>query len=186
MFNSLQSDPRNASYEGKDQDERIKYVIRESVYNTLPWIAMTVILAIIPTLAAQPILSFHKADPSILSSTSLFLITALWYMFTFGFFFQNLLNWFFNVLIITNKKIVDVDFVGFLYKNISETTLEHIEDVTSNVSGALGVTFNVGSVYIQTAGEKREFEFNGVDNPSAIRDLLSDLVAVVKNHGNNN
>ena len=63
--------------------------------------------------------------------------------------------------------------------------MDNIEDVTSNVAGALGVTFNIGALYIQTAAEKREFEFGGVDDPSRIRDILSDLVAKVKHHGNN-
>lgn len=105
-------------------------------------------------------------------------------MFGFGFILQNFLNWFFNVYIITNKKIVDVDFHGILYKNISEAPLRNVEDVTSNVSGALEVIFNYGSVYVQTAGERREFEFENVSHPAKIRDIISDLVAKKKfGHG---
>jgi hypothetical protein len=89
--------------------------------------------------------------------------------------------WYFNVYIISDKKIVDIDFRGFLYKNISEAPIKNIEDVTSNVSGLFGTTFNFGYVDIQTSAEKREFEFENVSNPSKIRDLIADLVEEVKN-----
>jgi len=185
MLGSLQENPKATSYDGRDDDERIKYVIRKSVLLTLPWIIATAILFITPMALPYIIDLTPGGTPTILDGGSVLILTVLWYLFAFGFFLQNILNWFFNVLIITNKKIVDVDFTGFLYKNISETTLDNIEDVTSNVAGALGVTFNIGALYIQTAAEKREFEFGGVDDPSRIRDILSDLVAKVKHHGNN-
>ncbi|GIW69297.1 MAG: hypothetical protein KatS3mg101_0044 [Patescibacteria group bacterium] len=182
MLNSLTENPRAISYEGRDEDERIKYVIRRSVLLTVPWILTTAFLFVVPLLVPYLLKYIPKGSPTIFDKGSVFIITILWYLFSFGFFLQNLLSWFFNVLIVTNKKIVDMDFIGLLYKNISETTLGNIEDVTSNVSGPLGITFNIGSVFIQTAGEKREFEFGGIDDPSAIRDIISDLVSKVKTH----
>ena len=185
MLGSLQENPKSTSYDGRDDDERIKYVIRKSVLLTFPLILATAFLFVVPILVPLIVSQVPKGAPAILDGGSVLILTVLWYLFVFGFFLQNVLNWFFNVLIITNKKIVDVDFVGILYKNISETTLDNIEDVTSNVAGAIGVTFNIGALYIQTAAEKREFEFGGVDDPSKIRDVLSDLVARVKNHEHN-
>jgi len=70
-----------------------------------------------------------------------------------------------------------MDFHGITYKNISETMIDNIEDVTSNISGPVGTIFNIGHIFIQTAGEKREFEFNDIADPSTIRDIISDLVA---------
>lgn len=185
MFKSLTQNPPATSYEGKDEDERIKYVVRASVVTTIPWLLMTGILVALPFYLIPLLSNFQINQKTVLGSNELFVITFLWYLFTTGFFFQNLINWFFNILIISNKKIVDVDFYGFLYKNISETTLNNIEDVTSNVKGAFGVIFNIGTVFVQTAGEKSEFEFHNADNPEEIRDTISDLVAKVKRNDNN-
>ena len=85
-------------------------------------------------------------------------------------------------MVITNKKLVDMDFIGLAYKNISETMLYNIEDVTSNITGIVGTIFNVGDVFIQTAAEMREFEFIGADDPSKVRDLIIDLVEKTKGH----
>ncbi len=186
MLGSLQENPKHTSYEGRDEDERIKYVIRKSTLTAVPWIIASIMLFIIPMFVGYVISLFPENTPVIFDSGSVLIITVLWYLFSFGFFFQNLLSWFFNVLVITNKKIVDVDFVGFLYKNISETTLDKVEDVTSNVSGPLGVTFNIGALYIQTAAEKREFEFHGIEDPSKVRDVLADLVENIKKHAHHN
>jgi len=73
-----------------------------------------------------------------------------------------------------------MDFHGLLSKNISEAPLKNVEDVTSNVTGALRVIFNYGHVYIQTSAEKREFDFEDVANPSKVRDLVSDLAMEVR------
>jgi len=113
----------------------------------------------------------------------MFSVTVLFYLFVFGFALQAFLNWFFNTYVITDKKIVDLDFQGVLYKNISEATLDNIEDITSTVKGTFGVVFNVGSVFIQTAAEKNEFEFENVDHPAKIRDIIADLVAETKKNG---
>ncbi|KKS31380.1 hypothetical protein A2380_02600 [candidate division WWE3 bacterium RIFOXYB1_FULL_43_24] len=185
MLGSLQENPKATSYDGRDDDERIKYVIRKSALLTIPWLAATAILFVLPLLVPFVFSFLPEGSPVLLDAGSVLIVTVLWYLFSFGFFLQNACGWFFNILIITNKKIVDIDFTGFLYKNISETTLNNIEDVTSNVSGAFGVAFNIGSLFIQTAAEKREFEFHGVEDPSRIRDVLSDLVAKVKHYGNN-
>lgn len=180
IFRSFVSDPPKTYYDGEDHDERIKYVLRRSTLVTIPWIVGVIILAVIPVIAGPMLASIKIDNKTLLDPSFLFVTGLFWYLFTFGFFFQSFLNWFFNLLIITNKKIVDIDFLGITYKNISETTLENVEDVTSNVTGSLGIIFNIGNVYIQTAGEKREFEFSGIDNPSKIRDLISDLVSKVK------
>ncbi|EKD99583.1 MAG: hypothetical protein ACD_22C00230G0007, partial [uncultured bacterium] len=42
--------------------------------------------------------------------------------------------------------------------------------------------FNYGDVTIQTAAERREFDFASVPNPSRVADILSDLVKEIKGH----
>lgn len=188
MTNYLKStikDPKTARYDGEDEDERITYVLRQSYLTTLPWILTTTIMVIAPLFIDATLASFKFDGVAVFGTNFLFAVTVFWYLGTFGFFLQNLLTWFFNVYIITNKKIIDIDFQGILFKNISETTLDNIEDVTSTVSGALGMIFNVGDVYIQTAAERREFEFSLVDDPSKVRDVIADLSAQKRNDRNN-
>lgn len=169
--------PKHTNYDGEDFDEEILYVLRRSILTNIPWLFSTVIMVILPFAVMPYLRTFKYMGQPVVSYAFISVLTFSWYLLTFGYMFSKFLNWFFNVYIITNKKIVDIDFHGLLYKNIAEATLSNIEDVTSEVMGTIGVVFNIGDVYIQTAGEKREFDFVLVDNPSKLRDIISDLVA---------
>lgn len=169
-FKSILEHPNGITYDGVDADEKILYVMRQSFITNIPWIFMVIVLSISPMFLLPTL-------PDFISVSFRLVLVIFWYLVTFGFGFQRFLNWFFNVYIVSDKKIVDVDFHGIMYKNISEAPLRSIEDVTSTVKGFFGVIFNIGDVYIQTAAEQREFEFTNIDNPSKVRDLISDLVA---------
>lgn len=184
-ISSFQKNPKNTCYDGEDHDEKILYVVRQSTLTTIPWLFMVGVLAAIPLFLDPFLRSFRYNNQPLVNLAFLTVLTLFWWLFTFGFFLFNFLNWFFNVYIITNKKIVDIDFHGLIYKNISEATLFNIEDVTSVVKGAANMIFNIGDVYIQTAGEIREFDFMNVHNPSKLRDIISDLVAEKRHNGNN-
>jgi len=175
FIKSLLENPKNITYEGEDSDEKILYILRQSFILNIPWMVSVIALAFLPFF-------LYSSIPTFISSSFKLAGILFWYLLLFGYSFQRFLNWFFNVYIISNKKIIDVDFHGILYKNISEAPLRSIEDVTSTVSGVVGVTFNIGDVFIQTAAETSQFEFNSVDNPSKLRDLISDLVARKRGH----
>ncbi len=185
LFSSFIAEPKKTTYAGSDADEHIYYVLRQSVFTLIPKALLIIALLVAPFIFF-PVLGTLKIGTQYLVSFTLnFIIVTFWYLVVFGIFFQFVLNWFFNVYIISNKKIVDVDVTGFLYKKISEAPIHNIEDVTSTVGGAAGIIFNIGNVYIQTAAEKTEFEFTAVDNPSKVRDIISDLVEDVKKGGPN-
>ena len=59
---------------------------------------------------------------------------------------------------------------------ISEARLDKIEDITSKQAGVIKSLFDVGSVYIQTAGAKAEIEFDNISNPKLVRDILNNLL----------
>jgi hypothetical protein len=185
-ISSFIAKPDNHRFEGEDNDEQILYVIRRSGITNIPWLISAVIFTIMPFIGI-PILRTLKLNGVPVISYQLILpATLFWYLFVVGYVFQNFVNWFFNVFVISTKRILDMDFHGITYKNVSEATLENIEDVTSTVSGMFNTVFNIGNVFIQTAAEKTEFEFEGIDDPSKIRDVISDLVATRRHpHGNN-
>lgn len=177
LFCSCVKDPISMAFDGEDADEKILYVFRKSFITNLDWMFVAFLLLITPN-GVNSIWAFATAGTHQYIPLKLALVLELfWYLFTFGYIFVNFINWFFNVYIISNKRIFDLDFVGFLYRNISEAPLTSIEDVTSNIKGTLRVVFNYGSVFIQTAAEKREFEFIDVAKPANVRDIISDIVA---------
>jgi uncharacterized membrane protein YdbT with pleckstrin-like domain len=99
-----------------------------------------------------------------------------WLVAELGFALQIFVCWFFNVYLITDERIIDVDFISVVSKNISTAKIENIEDVTFNTQGAFASFFDYGTITVQTAAEKNEFEFDNVPRPSKVAALLNELI----------
>jgi len=93
-----------------------------------------------------------------------------------GFALETFLNWFFNCNIITDERVIDVDFSSLIYKNISAAKLENIEDITATTGGAMRSMFDFGTIKIQTAAAVTEFDFEDVPHPAKITTLLNELL----------
>jgi cell division protein FtsL len=98
-----------------------------------------------------------------------------WYLITFAFILESFLVWFFNASIVTNRRIVDIDFHNLIYKEVSDTEHDQIQDVTYKMGGAVRTIFNYGDVYVQTASEVPNFEFLAVPKPDEVAKLLQEL-----------
>lgn len=180
IFKTFIRRPANTDYQGRDADETIEILLRKSLYILFLKFLMAFFLFIIPLflipfLAKATIYKVH-----VFNGPSLFIFTLFFYLFAFGFVFETFLNWFFEVFLVTNKKIVDID-EGC--RSISETPLINVQDINSKINGNIGQILNIGSIFIQTAGKTTEFEIDMIDNPSVVRDAISDLVTKEKTHG---
>jgi len=99
-----------------------------------------------------------------------------WYMLTTGLVIESFLKWFYRVYIITDERIIDVDFLSMIYKDVSTTKIDKIEDVTSKSTGFLASMIDYGTIIIQTAATKQELQFESVPHPSKVTALLNDLI----------
>ena len=104
------------------------------------------------------------------------LFRSSWYMLMFSYALATFLIWFFSVFIITDERIIDVDFVSMLFKDVSAAKIDVIQDVSSKTSGFLASVINYGTVYIQTAGEQREIQFENIPQPAKVAALLNELM----------
>ena len=151
----------------QDPQEKILFLARKHLITNLRWIFVSLLLLLLP-------IAFGYLDFSLILPPSFGLVLALfWYLFVFGYAFQQLLSWYFNVYIVTDERIIDVDFYNLLYKSIASAKISQIEDVTATTGGALRNIFDFGSVTIQTAGERREFEFTDIPHPSRVVKFLN-------------
>lgn len=94
-------------------------------------------------------------------------------LYTLGFTFLIWMDWYLDVWIVTNERIVDIIQSGLFGRDVSEFRLDRIQDVTVHAKGIFATIFNYGDVRIQTAGgEKVEFVFEQVPNPYATKDMV--------------
>lgn len=96
--------------------------------------------------------------------------------------FTAFLDFYLDVWLITNDRIVNVNQEGLFARIISELDLYKIQDVTSEIRGVFPTMFNYGNLTIQTAGQKEHFVFEQIPNPHAVRTKIVDLIAKDREH----
>ncbi len=152
-----------------EKDEKILMMVRKHFITNLKWILLVVIMILVPLLANFISITFLPVR---------FFIAAgiLWYLLTLGIALNCFLSWFYNASIITDERVIDIDFYNLLYKNVAAAKIDNIEDVTVQMGGAIRNVIDFGTVQIQTAAEKVEFEFEDIPHPQAVAKLLNELI----------
>lgn len=162
--------PKNIAFSSQATGENIILMLRQHPVTQGKWILISMFLAILPLLFDSiNLLGF-------LPDTYQFAALLGWYMLLSGFVIESFLMWFFNVYIVTDERIIDIDFSSLIHKNISSAKIDNIEDTTAGTGGFLAALFDYGSVTIQTAAQKREFEFTGVPHPNRVTSLINELI----------
>ena len=172
MFSAYLENPINCFFEGQDADENIILLLRAHPITNLSWIIPAALLTILPYSLSQLIsfLGFSLTLPETFATA--FLIIN--YLLVLVIVFEGFLNWYFNVNIVTNKRIVDIDFHSILFKNIDLAPLSSVQEVNGQIGGVLGIIFNFGDVFIQTAGARVSLDFHKVPNPTKVADTVMD------------
>lgn len=92
----------------------------------------------------------------------------------FAFFY--FIDYYLDVWIVTSRRIISIEQKGFFSRTTSELKLFRIQDITVDTDGLFPTLLNYGSVYVQTAGTKRNFHFEQVPSPNDIKDEVIQLI----------
>jgi len=165
-LSSILVNPDIFDFEERDKEEKILLVTRPHWFTNVSWILVSTLMIIAPTLIRFiPVINDIPIKYISLG-------TLVWYLLTFAIIFENFLSWYFDVFIITNKRVIDIDFNNLLDKKFSEAKLSMIQDITSRVSGLGQTMFNYGTIHIQTAAEVSYITFEKVPHPEKIIKIL--------------
>lgn len=162
--------PLGVRFAAQEKKEQIVLLLRRHPLTNLPWMAFLIVLLLIPPFILPVFISLGII-PHLPSSLQLIAIL-FWYLGCSGFFLVKFLLWYFNVNIITNKRIVDIDFVYLLYKETTATRINQVEDVTYKMGGLICTIFNFGDVFVHTAGPEQNIEFLAVPKPAEVTKII--------------
>ncbi|MDD2483217.1 MAG: hypothetical protein PHE71_03015 [Candidatus Shapirobacteria bacterium] len=180
-FSSFLVRPKVLTFAERDRDEEIFLAVRSHWINNLSWIIVSILMLFVPLFFKY--FTFLNFFPVRFQ----FAAVIFWYLITFIYAFEKFLSWYFDLFLVTNERIVDIDFNNLLNKHFAEADLSMIQDVSSSVKGVLGTFFNFGDVLIQTASEINQINFEKVPNPEKIIKLLKELRDLEEeNHGGKN
>lgn len=92
-----------------------------------------------------------------------------------GLLLYGFVNYYLDVYIVTNKRIVDIKQNGFLRREIAELHLHQVQDVEAKVEGFFHTLMHFGDIFIQTAGERENFVFEDVPSPYTLAKEIVEL-----------
>lgn len=167
-FHSFCVNPRTR-FDGQNEGEKVILLLRKHPVTQIPWITATIVLFLAP-------LFLNVFLGSLVAFRQLIFINILWYALLYSYIIINVLNYLFNVGIVTNFRIVDIDFNNVLYKEIDETILSKVEDVTTKTGGFIRSFFRFGDLYVQTAGTRENIEFLAIPDPTEAATIINELM----------
>lgn len=181
QFSSFCVMPTNVRFHTQEEGEDIILLLRRHPVTNVPWIIITIILLFLPFIG----LPFFSSGGIIafldqISTGLLPALLAFWYLFITGYVLLNFFFWYFNVNIVTNRRVLDFDFFYLLYREFSEALLDRIEDVTATGGGILSVIFDYGNVDVQTAATNAKIEFDRVPKPQEVVNIITNLIQAKK------
>jgi hypothetical protein len=160
---------KGVRFETQEPEEEILMILRAHWITNLSWFLTALILLFAPLL-----LRFFPLLTSFPVRFQLMFVV-VWYLVLLMYTFERFLSWFFNLTIITDERIIDVDFLNLTTKKVSDADLDKIQDVSFTHNGAIGTVFNFGDVSVQTAAEVPEFIFEKVPGPAGVANVLQRL-----------
>lgn len=162
--------PVNTRFATQEAEEKVILLLRQHPVVNIPWIFLTIVLLFLPlTLDYVPIIDFLPINFQIFT-------LILWYLLVLAYVLGQFLYWYFNVYIVTDERIVDIDFFGMIYRDVSVTKIDKIQDVTFVQAGLFGSIFNYGDVLIQTAAETSRIDFMKVPRPADVVEIIGHLI----------
>lgn len=100
------------------------------------------------------------------------LATALFSLFLWSFVFVVFIDYYLDVWIVTDCRIVNIEQKGLFRREISELRLDNVQDLTTEIIGIIPTFFDFGDLYVQTAGKRERFQFKSIPHPERVRDVI--------------
>jgi len=162
-------------FQGQRKSEEVLLVIHRHWFNLLAHLFIVVVLSVllIGSLLSMPLVFSKLLSPEY-TRVFLFLENTL-FLFIWIYGFLVWIDYYFDVWIVTNERIVNIEQKGLFVRQTSELNFPRVQDVTSTVEGFIPTILNFGDVYVQTAGEKERFTFRQVPDPLHIKDVVMRL-----------
>jgi len=161
------------------QGETVEMVKRRHPVTFLPQLFMFFLMLVLPLIVGRMIFEgkpIELANP-LLHSGGILLMGA-YYLSVLLFVMGQFVDYYLDITIVTNDRILDIEQKGIFGRQISELDLSRIQDVNSEIKGIIPTIFNFGLVEVQTAGEEAMFEFHDTPHPHRVRQRIIELAAL--------
>lgn len=175
LFPDLYERPTGIHFADQEDNETIELLLRRHGITNVPWLVVAAIGLILPIviLSLSVVVNFLRSVQ--VPYEVLLSLLILWYLLILAYVIGKFLHWYFNLYIVTNLHLVDINFHNLLSRDKVEVRLDDVQSVKPKVSGIFGSLFNFGDLNIETAAERQHLEFTAVPKPDMVTERIQDL-----------
>jgi hypothetical protein len=180
----LELRPRNVHFETQNKGEKVFILLRRHFITNIGWIISNVFYLTLPFLLYLILQIFQQNIFELFSAKFTTLLLLTFYTLVATNILRHFVDWYFNIYIVTDERVINYAFKPFVSRDITELTLEDIEDIREENVGVLASFFNFGNVSVFTAADQSVITFYYIPSPMLVRDKISDLSKIVKSMRN--
>lgn len=161
-------------FPAQEASELVLDIIRRHWFSYLIFWLLAIFM-LVPLLVGLYFWFENWAAISLFWNNVIILFTSMYILSILALLIYGFVDFYLDVYIITDRRIVDISQNGFFKRSISELNLRQIQDVNAKVNGLFSTLLHFGDVHIQTAGETPNFVFQSIPHPYEISKKILDL-----------
>ena len=159
--------------------EKVEFSLRRHPIVFIGPTLVFLILLALPFAAEFIMLGGKPLDLSnALANVGLKLLVAVYYLGILLFYLSEFTDYYLDIDIITNDRIIDINQKGLFGRSVSELDLTRIQDVKSVIKGIIPTILSYGTVTVETAATEENFVFDQVPNPHFVRQRIIEMAAL--------
>lgn len=175
LFSSFCVKPTDISFRNQEHGETVLLFLRKHIITNIKWFIASILLIIAP-LFLNITISILQIPIALFPLKYLIFMLSFYYLIVASYIYISFITWYFNLSLVTNIRIIDIDFSNLIYKNIAATKLSQVQDVSFDQIGVIPTFFDYGNVLVQTAGTLDNFDFDECPQPENVVHIVEDLI----------
>lgn len=178
--------PSNTILVNKKENEEIFLLVRSDWIVNMPWILKSIFYLLLPIIIyfLFPVfLNLLNYNITINVPISIiFGFVLFYYSIMFTYIFIHIIDWYYDIFIVTNDRIIDIDFSPWYGYSIKEAPLVNIQDIQETSKGFFAVIFDYGDIIAKTSSDNGVLNLEKIPQVHKVRTILHNLVSIAKKY----
>lgn len=162
-----------------DPTEVVIRVVRKHWFVLLSQGFFYLLMLLVPLVIVVALFELPLLASFSLSGSALLLgmfATFLWLYLLWNAMFLTLTDYLLDVLIITDRRIFEIEQHGLFKRESSTFRIDRIQDVTVEVKGIIATFLDFGDIHIHTAGEGHDFVGKMMRDPYGVKKQINEAI----------
>ena len=167
--------PINFTFPGQEEGEKVYLRVRKHIFILIKNNIIFLFFLLFPIIIWIVLINFEIELSEYPFYPIIILFVSIYYLFVFLFTLINWIEYYYDIWIITDRRLIDVEQKSLFDHVTSELRLSKIQDVTFEMKGFMPSMFHYGNIYVQTAGSVQRFSFEQIPQSQIVKRLIIDL-----------